>query len=1109
MRSLQILAWFGLLLQWMTEARIGTELTYPLKSRRNDQGLVTTKFNLEELPNYKLTYSDDSSPKALDPFIITLFETDGLLPLSPSLFHVESALQDYVAAELNAAYGPYDSIKFVRAKVLSQKSTATTLRGRSLQIKGSELELQVDVTFANEPSPDTADVDLTLKTVMQNMLSFLTNLTATSEGDRELENVHSAFRLEITAPTEPEQPTDSVDPGTDTPFTPIVGIEEPAETSKRGDAILTATLVFAACVATIFAGAMIIVRRKAGIAPESASSEPSYPGHGGHGVGVFWDEESDLFSFETALIDNSPQNKENKMRQRQRMSPDDKSGVFSGFSARKRITPIRTPLDENRGAFGVAGRMREIPLNSPGSDGRRSPTFSPGSSARDDNNSDVFSGVSSSPRRKGAGSVFSLFTNKTSGSRASTVMMSNTTKDKSGADLAEAAGAAVASAGVRSLSPHSRYSSLFTFSEESDEDLLSGAGEIIDILSHDEEEDNGNTNYVSSDGETNGAGANSEDDVTGTVELLSTRGEGPGSLNLLDRGRLGIGPFEFDIGIGPFDRLDLDKSDVAAFSVAAPNSARSAAPSDEARTPRSARLSDEKTPQTRDPFAMPVPKMKMSRSDESSGVGPQQIGDPSARTQDITSPSGARANFSHLFKSDTESSGDRSPSTTLEYNEPSNDLSTPPIDDVPDPSYPFRDFKKGANSINVDLIKKKTARAKNEAGSGVGGWTITLAPPHHHLAPRSARFGPNPVTSPEKPMSPASTSKKNKRNKKNSLNEKPDIGYFSDPGPLKKAAAKEAKRRKSKIQLVWGTDREESFAAKARRHTRSTTDDGTTNYQTETMDPQEWSLTSNEDLISCGSSNVPDMTPPRRGSNMPSESSSPKRKKMDPEGAAAELAMTRSLPEIPHSPDISMISALSAGSTTITDDPQARTEVRASRQLISDLVWLEKKIAAANNTVVSSPDSDDDASKRNAALDTSKGGESADSLSFRSDGDGVLSDSGSLDSTTDLASPKMSTPKMSKDTSLQGLQTILCRDCYAPPGKLKIVIHSTKDGPAVHTVKEGSSLQGHVFSGDLIISVDGVDTRSYTADQVMKMMTARTKHERKITVLHFEEGEEM
>jgi len=37
-------------------------------------------------------------------------------------------------------------------------------------------------------------------------------------------------------------------------------------------------------------------------------------------------------------------------------------------------------------------------------------------------------------------------------------------------------------------------------------------------------------------------------------------------------------------------------------------------------------------------------------------------------------------------------------------------------------------------------------------------------------------------------------------------------------------------------------------------------------------------------------------------------------------------------------------------------------------------------------------------------------------------------------------------------------------------GKLHIVIHSTKDGPTVHSVKESSSLEGKIYPGDLYIS---------------------------------------
>ena len=124
----------------------------------------------------------------------------------------------------------------------------------------------------------------------------------------------------------------------------------------------------------------------------------------------------------------------------------------------------------------------------------------------------------------------------------------------------------------------------------------------------------------------------------------------------------------------------------------------------------------------------------------------------------------------------------------------------------------------------------------------------------------------------------------------------------------------------------------------------------------------------------------------------------------------------------------------------------------ASRQFINDLVWLEKRIAQVRNI---SPTPDDARA-------------------------------------TNCMSPIM--------------QSIVCRDCFAPPGKLNVIIHSTKDGPIVHFVQEGSSLEGQLFAGDLIVAVDNKDTRSLTADMVTRMMQTKEESERKITVLHFEDS---
>lgn len=263
-----------------------------------------------------------------------------------------------------------------------------------------------------------------------------------------------------------------------------------------------------------------------------------------------------------------------------------------------------------------------------------------------------------------------------------------------------------------------------------------------------------------------------------------------------------------------------------------------------------------------------------------------------------------------------------------------------------------------------------------------------------------------------------------------------------------------------------------------RRHAKSTTGDGTMDYQAQTMNAGEAQTSFDVSLSDTET-------------HGPSES----------HGITRSLFFNTSKIKSPKSPSeahnvaspSSPASMSSLGSRNSVSVKSGASEQSASRKVIADLVWLEKKIADASRRIATSPQSTNAPGKPNtSAID-----QSSDSLSFASK-EGVVSASTSCDSTFEVGSPQ------SGSGMPQAEELIVCRDCFAPPGKLKIIIHSTKDGPAVHTVKDGSSLTGHVFAGDLIISVDDIDTRSFTAEQVMKMMTSRTKFERKITVLHFE-----
>ena len=92
-------------------------------------------------------------------------------------------------------------------------------------------------------------------------------------------------------------------------------------------------------------------------------------------------------------------------------------------------------------------------------------------------------------------------------------------------------------------------------------------------------------------------------------------------------------------------------------------------------------------------------------------------------------------------------------------------------------------------------------------------------------------------------------------------------------------------------------------------------------------------------------------------------------------------------------------------------------------------------------------------------------------------------------------------PNRDNDKELEATaETQYERVCLAPPGKLGVVIDTTKHGPVVYQVKDGSPLQGVVFPGDRIIAIDDTDTRQMSASGITKIMATKADCERRITV---------
>eukprot|EP00536_Pseudo-nitzschia_multiseries_P014138 jgi/Psemu1/310660/fgenesh1_kg.662_\ len=75
-------------------------------------------------------------------------------------------------------------------------------------------------------------------------------------------------------------------------------------------------------------------------------------------------------------------------------------------------------------------------------------------------------------------------------------------------------------------------------------------------------------------------------------------------------------------------------------------------------------------------------------------------------------------------------------------------------------------------------------------------------------------------------------------------------------------------------------------------------------------------------------------------------------------------------------------------------------------------------------------------------------------------------------------------------------------DVYAPSGPIGIVVDTSKDGPSVHSIKPTSPMLGLISPGDLIVALDGEDTRKMTAAALTRLMSLKSRQkDRKITLL--------
>ena len=1040
------------------DARIGSDaqkkitsqgLTYPIKERQ----LATPHFTLDDLEDYRLTFSDDSPPHILEKFILQLWNTDGALPDSPTLDTVSAALETFLTAELNARYAPIHRIEEIKAKFASQDSVSS---GTAL---GSSLVTQVKVEFDHEPSPDTEEVDLWVQTIMHQLDDLVNNITTLDAGqDPELAGLVSASRLPYVTTSDRGSGDGDGPSGINSPQT---GSDEPNINLVAILPTVLGVLLVLSMITTFF-----VLRRRNHTRIESFRSSHIHrlsnarfskfgrsmlieaPSDELEPVNVMAEEESDIFSFEVALIDSpavgmTPTSKAetaasmtsaskpestasmasaNKPEATAAISTSTSPKIQKTLSITPRSTSGKPPLTprskaRNAAAKSGSGHRADIPAATDDAVEVESVDLN-------DDDSDLFDDLNSnmtSPKNGGgddARSVFSFLSAFTRGS-AATVPASNVTRDKN-RGFSDAIGASSSLLGkqVESLTPQSRGSSLFAFSEEEEEAALK------------EEAEKDSSAKSRSDNQDELPFDESIKDpiIMNDSESFEDNGFG----------RVGVADSSDSSAYGPFIAGTAEAQNAALLQANKSYSSNDYKPDTYSHlfenqtglgfTRNSSGSSEIK------PFMLPINTSQASvgGSVNTSNTGSSNVPSASSVSRVSSSSSSSIVGLSQI-PTDSTSVG---PEAQQDVNH---------------------------NADNTRLIPETASLGHNETANRK--WGLSSA-----LGKLSQRFRKDDIET--------------------------SNGGAVDVVPLEHAdaiatsaalggasAAYTGAKTPDNISIGEASSLERS----GRRHAKSTTEDGSKTYQSAAMEPSDWSIASGtshadsqllEDLdrVVAAASTAAASTASLEGL---------KRKRQEDSSSITEerrSSFTKSLPAI---------------STSPREDEDTKESVESpSKKLINNLVWLEKKIAAGTeqssvqgNNSFANLDGEVSAPPATAAI------EATDSMSFVSGDVNLSNDSSSLELNSYGSSGR----------PVKGLHSIVCRDCFAPPGKLKIVIHSTKDGPAVHTVKDGSSLEGHIFPGDLIISVDNIDTRTFSAEQVMKMMTARTRFERKITVLHFEE----
>jgi hypothetical protein len=1063
---------------------------------------------------FLLSHSDEGATRFLSPFYLILLTTAGDIS-DNSVFLVKMAMHKFLEVELNAYY--YDSIsdrsvESVGSEVVDNRQfqhTVSRTRSRMLETEtgseietGSRLEMILEVTFDYEPSPTTQEVEDTVLLIMEDLTDFVANLTTITFKNEELQDVTVAFRREI----DTDPPTAS--PVDDIPVNPVIAPSTKAENNGLTRSAISFVAPVMAGATLIALGAYFVFRRKR----KNSVSSPK-------GDMLYIDVQHDNYSIDRSL--------ESGEQSRFKASPFNADSVYTSNYSNPGDASVQVSPSEADSVFSGVDSTIDT-LSPPNANNIRSTkslmsgyTQTSAATVRASNINEQPNKLLSSPKTYAGGASLFAFSEEQEGAfndsshdsehqehQMSPPSMTNSDVSEESLLGPSTVGAAVRDPGWcgynADVEPILADLADLDHLEFGPRDPTPSMSKITkpDPTPRSTPADNSSVSYsvfncaplpfgrVQPQLEEEKPQLEEEEKPEESTSILTegtiqtklsvtsdSTSKSPGSQHSAKVSRkpaansiLAVSPREFNQT--PSRRASASSSPMSVNSTTETPMRRNFASSSAAPGSQKSVNSQKSAKSTGSQKSAKSTGSGQVRLSWDSADGPSvtTMGQMSAQATKIIgsvygSGGSGGAGSRSLASRSTKSGRSRPPSKPTtpsgEKSRPTTPTRAPRTSSMKGPSTGDDDYADNLSrpSTPGDRSSSKPTIPNGEKSKPT---TPTRAPRTSSMNGASAGDG-DYAENLSRPSTPGDRSP-------NSAVDNYESEYacipFSNIFMPNKAP-----------QLSGSAEDDEEGAfpspdGKSRRHGGDKLgDDGTAMYQTNAMHPLDWSYKSTD--MSVGESTMSDSD----GGGIPRRFIFSRGKKGDEEAAAASAGTSY----------VSNAQSTLSARTGHTTKDTAGSKGSASRELINDLVWLEKKIADVKQQ---------SGVPRLAARDNPPGIETVDSLSYVS-GDVAVSP------TSDESAEEDPTIFSGRNDSV--MSSIVCRDCYAPPGRLNIVIHSTKDGPAVHTVKEGSSLEGHIFPGDLIISVDDVDTRSFTAEQVMKMMAAKSDSERKITVLHFEE----